>query len=86
MFEADAAGPGVPSAADGTAFGLQITQIDGTTLEMAADPALAAAFGVPSAGTRPLLRLTGLLDAGTAGGKPPRSAATSTARTPWPTS
>jgi len=65
MFEADAAGPGVPPAADGTAFGLAITQLDGTTLEMAADPALADAFGVPSAGTRPLLRLTGLLDAGT---------------------
>src|SRR5690348_13861173 len=29
MFEADAAGAGVPPAADGTAFGLQITQIDG---------------------------------------------------------
>ena len=65
MFEADAAGAGVPPGADGTAFGLEITQIDGTTLEMAADPALAAAFGVPPAGTRPLLRLTGLPDAGT---------------------
>jgi hypothetical protein len=65
MFEADAAGARVPPGADGTAFGLEITQIDGTTLEMAADPALAAAFGVPPAGTRPLLRLTGLLDAGT---------------------
>jgi hypothetical protein len=64
-FGADAARDGIPAGPDGTAFGLELTQIDGTTLEMAACPALAAAFGVPSGGTRPLLRLTGLLHSGT---------------------
>jgi hypothetical protein len=64
-FEADAARTDIPAGQDGTAFGLEITQIDGTTLEMSKDPQLAAAFGVPSCGTRPLLRLTGLLHSGT---------------------
>lgn len=65
VFEADAARAGIPAGPDGTAFGLELTQIDGTTLEMAKDPALAAAFGVPRAGTRPILRLVGLLHSGT---------------------
>ena len=65
MFELDAARGDVPAGPDGTAFGLEITQIDGTTLELFGDPALAAEFGVPSAGARPLLRLVGLLDSGT---------------------
>lgn len=64
-FQADAARAGLPAGEDGTAFGLELTQIDGTTLEMPRDPRLAAAFGVPSAGSRPLLRLTGLLHSGT---------------------
>lgn len=64
-FEADAARTDIPAGADGTAFGLEITQIDGTTLEMFKDPGLAAAFGVPSAGTKPQLRLAGLLHSGT---------------------
>lgn len=59
VFEADAARADIPAGPDGTAFGLELTQIDGTTLEMAANPQLAAAFGVPRKGTRPLLRLTG---------------------------
>lgn len=64
-FQADAARTGIPAGQDGTAFGLELTQVDGTTLEMFKNPALAAAFGVPSAGTKPLLRLTGLLHSGT---------------------
>jgi hypothetical protein len=65
MFGHDAARGGIPAGEDGTAFGLQVTQIDGTTLEMFANEELAAAFGVPSGGTRPLLRLVGLLHSGT---------------------
>ena len=65
MFEADAARDDIPAGPDGTAFGLEITQIDGTTLELFKDPLLAEEFGVPSPGAKPLLRLVGLLHSGT---------------------
>jgi hypothetical protein len=65
MFEADAARGDIPAGPDGTAFGLEITQIDGTTLELFNDPLLAEEFGVPSPGAKPLLRLVGLLHSGT---------------------
>jgi Transposase DDE domain len=65
MFGHDAARGGIPAGPDGTAFGLEITQIDGTTLELFNDPLLAEEFGVPSPGAKPLLRLVGLLHSGT---------------------
>ena len=65
MFEFDAARDDIPAGPDGTAFGLEITQIDGTTLELFSDPLLAQEFGVPAPGARPLLRLVGLLRSGT---------------------
>jgi hypothetical protein len=65
MFEFDAARGDIPAGQDGTAFGLEITQIDGTTLELFGDPLLAEQFGVPAPGARPLLRLVGLLRSGT---------------------
>ena len=65
MFTADAARTDIPAGPDGTAFGLEITQIDGTTLELFKDPLLAEEFGVPSPGAKPLLRLVGLLHSGT---------------------
>lgn len=65
MFEADAARGDIPAGQDGSAFGLEITQIDGTTLELFNDPLLAEEFGVPAPGARPLLRLVGLLHSGT---------------------
>ena len=65
MFEADAARRDIPAGPDGTAFGLELTQIDGTTLELFNDPALAGEFGVPAPGAKPLLRLVGLLHSGT---------------------
>jgi hypothetical protein len=65
MFEFDAARGDIPAGRDGTAFGLEITQIDGTTLELFGDPLLAEEFGVPAPGARPLLRLVGLLHSGT---------------------
>jgi hypothetical protein len=65
MFAADAASDGIPPGDDGTAFGLDITQIDGTTLELFNDPLLAEEFGVPGPGAGPQLRLVGLLHSGT---------------------
>ncbi|HVB41434.1 MAG TPA: IS4 family transposase, partial [Streptosporangiaceae bacterium] len=65
MFTADAARDDIPAGPDGTAFGLEITQIDGTTLELFNDPLLAEEFGIPSPGAKPLLRLVGLLHSGT---------------------
>jgi hypothetical protein len=65
MFGADAARQDIPAGQDGTACGLEITQIDGTTLELFNDPALAEEFGVPAPGAKPLLRLVGLLHSGT---------------------
>jgi hypothetical protein len=65
MFSHDAARDDIPAGPDGTAFGLELTQIDGTTLELFNDPLLAEEFGTPSAGARPLLRLVGLLHSGT---------------------
>ena len=61
----DAARGGIPAGPDGTASGLEITQIDGTTLELFNDPLLAEESGVPSPGAKPLLRLVGLLHSGT---------------------
>jgi hypothetical protein len=65
MFAADAARDDIPAGDDGTVFGLELTQIDGTTLELFNDPLLAEEFGVPAPGARPLLRLAGLLHSGT---------------------
>jgi hypothetical protein len=65
MFELDAARCGIPAGPDGTAFGLEITQVDGTTLELFSDPLLAEEFGIPAPGAKPLLRLAGLLHSGT---------------------
>ena len=65
MFEADAARDDIPAGPDGAAFGLEITQIDGTTLELFNDPLLAGEYGTPSPGAKPLLRLVGLLHSGT---------------------
>jgi hypothetical protein len=64
-FELDAARGDVPLAAGGTAFGLELVLLDGTTLDLFGCPRLAAEFGVPRLGTRPKLRLVALLQAGT---------------------
>jgi DDE family transposase/transposase IS4-like protein len=64
-FEIDAARGDVPLAAGGTVSGLELVIFDGTTLDLFGCPELAAEFGVPRLGTRPKLRLVGLLQAGT---------------------
>jgi hypothetical protein len=64
-FELDAARDDVPLCEGGTLFGLELVIFDGTTLDLHACPELAAEFGVPEGGTRPQLRVTALLQAGT---------------------
>ena len=85
MFGHDAARDDIPAGQDGTAFGLEITQIDGTTLELFNDPLLAEEFGVPSATAKPLLRLAGLLHSGTRRWKAAVIGRYLDGRTPWPT-
>jgi hypothetical protein len=61
MFFHDAARTGIPAGQDGFAFGLELTQIDGTTLELFRNAELLEEFGTSAPGGRPLLRLVGLL-------------------------
>jgi hypothetical protein len=61
MFFHDAARVDIPAGQDGFAFGLELTQIDGTTLELFRNAELAEEFGTSSPGGKPLLRLVGLL-------------------------
>ena len=86
MFELDAARGDIPAGEDGTAFGLEITQIDGTTLELFGDPPLARSSGSPRPARGRCCDWSGCCTPGPAGGRPRRSAATTTGRTPWPTS
>ena len=58
IFELDAA---VPDAGLGTGLlwkGLEVTAIDGTTMELGRNGVLEGEFGTPAAGSRPLLRVT----------------------------
>src|SRR5947209_5420567 len=58
LFELDAA---VPDAGPGTGLlwkDLEVTAIDGTTMELARNEVLDGEFGTPAAGARPLLRVT----------------------------
>ncbi len=58
IFELDAA---VPDADLGIGLlwkGLEVTAIDGTTMELARNDVLEGEFGTPAAGARPLLRVT----------------------------
>jgi hypothetical protein len=66
--------------------GLEVTAIDGTTMELARNDALACEFGASCEGARPLLRSPRMSAPRPAAGSLPRSAATTTARTTWPTS
>src|SRR5487761_1673645 len=61
MFGADAARSDLPAGQDGFAFGLELTQIDGTTFELFRNAELAEEFGTSAPGGKPLLRLVGLL-------------------------
>jgi hypothetical protein len=65
MFFQDAARDDIPAGQDGSAFGLELTQIDGTTFELFRDAELTEVFGTSAPGGKPLLRLVGLLHAAT---------------------
>ena len=65
MFVHDAARDDIPAGQDGFAFGLELTQIDGTTFELFRNAELAEAFGTSAPGGKPLLRLVGLLHSAT---------------------
>jgi len=61
MFFHDAGRDDVPAGRDGFAFGMELTQIDGTTLELFRNAELTEEFGTSAPGGKPLLRLVGLL-------------------------
>jgi hypothetical protein len=65
VFELDAARADITPGPGGTAFGLELTVFDGTTVEVFSDPMLAEEFGVPEGGTKPKIRLVAHLQAGT---------------------
>jgi len=60
MFFHDAASTDIPAGQDGFAFGLELTQVDGTTLELFRNAGLEEEFGTSAPGGKPLLRLVGL--------------------------
>jgi Transposase DDE domain len=65
MFFHDAASTDIPAGQDGFAFGLELTQADGTTLELFRNAELEEEFGTSVPGGKPLLRLAGLLHSAT---------------------
>jgi hypothetical protein len=65
MFFHDAARDDIPAGQDGSAFGMELTVTDGTTLELFRNEELTEAFGTSAPGGKPLLRLVGLLHSAT---------------------
>jgi DDE family transposase/transposase IS4-like protein len=57
IFEIDAACGDIELGIIAAWHGMEVTAIDGTTVELFNDPELAAAFGVPTGGTKPKLRI-----------------------------
>ena len=65
MFFHDAARDDIPAGQDGFAFGMELTQVDGTTLELFRNAELLEEFGTSAPDGKPLLRLVGLLHSAT---------------------
>jgi hypothetical protein len=65
MFFHDAVRDDVPAGQDGFAFGLELTQVDGTTLELFRNAELLEEFGTSAPDGKPLLRMVGLLHSAT---------------------
>ena len=87
IFEIDAARSDAELGISTAWHGMEVTGIDGTTIELFSCDELAQAFGVPTGGTKPKIRIAAhVRHRVPAGGSPPRSAATTTGRTPWPMS
>ena len=85
LFELDAACGDADLGIAALWKGLETTALDGTTMELARNDVLAAVFGIPADGARPLLRIAAHVRTATRRWIAPRSAATSTGRTRWPT-
>ena len=58
IFEIDAARRDADLGISAAWHGMEVTAIDGTTIELFSNDELAGAFGVPSGGTKPKLRVT----------------------------
>jgi Insertion element 4 transposase N-terminal len=86
VFELDAARADITPGPGGTAFGLELTVFDGTTAGVFSDPVLAEESGVPRAAPSRRSGWSRTCRPGRGGGRPPRSAGTTTGRTPWQTS
>jgi hypothetical protein len=65
LFEATAGTPVAAEVAGGQAFGLELTAVDGTCLDLAATAEIAEQFAVPSGGRWPQARLVTLASCGT---------------------
>lgn len=65
MFFHDAARDDIPAGPGGFAFGLELTQIDGATMELFRNAELLEELGTSAPGGKPLLRLAGLLHSAT---------------------
>ena len=85
IFELDAARSDAELGITALWKGLEVTAIDGTTMELFRNDVLACEFGTPTEGARPLLRIAAYVR--TAGRRwiGAGSADTTTARTTWPT-
>src|SRR5487761_1576629 len=64
IFELDAARTDAELGIGCTWHGMEVTAIDGTTIELFKDDALIEAFGVPDGGTKPKLRIVAHMRAG----------------------
>ena len=61
MFFHDAARDDISAGDEGLAFGMELTQVDGTTFELFRNAELLEEFGTSAPGGKPLLRVVGLL-------------------------
>lgn len=85
LFEIDAETSDAELGLAALWHGLEVTAIDGTTLELDRSDALAGEFGSSSETGRPLLRIVGHVRWPAAAGSPRKRAPITRARTSWPT-
>jgi hypothetical protein len=86
LFELDAAVADADLGIGRLWKGLEVTAIDGTTMELARNGVLDGEFGTPRTAPGRCCGSPPTSAPRPSGGSAPRSAATTTARTPWPTS
>lgn len=86
MFFHDTARDDIPAGDDGFAFGMELTQVDGTTLELFRNGELLAEFCTSAPDGKSLLRLVGLLHSATRRWKAAAVGRYLDGETPWPMS